>query len=315
MRQSRDTRPYVEGGVILTALQIDYVRASQDPARVFRASAQYVDALASLDRHLLAVVSLSLEPIQLLQDIEEGSIRTWLATRIRQLDDQALRSGDWKQVVASYLVNAKYAVLRFLEGRPRIAKMTDLLTLEEEVMSLAEGTEILTLPAYSPVPRQQMLDDLKRMGDAGAQLGAGDSARYLGPVGEIELNTQFRLSSGDVEELLTTEIIPARQELVLLIKRPDYLGTAQWEFRFEDHPIRAKILDQEWLERFHKRLVDVRPGDALRARVNAELLRDASGKQVAVRYLVVKVLEIIPGEPGGGQLLLPAFEDDLGDVG
>jgi hypothetical protein len=271
--------------------------------------------MADLDRHLVQMLSLSVEPVQLLQDIEQGSLRTWIATQLRRIDDEALQSGDWKRIAGDFLVRGKYAVIRFMEANPEVSRPEGLVSLEEELMAMTEPVEAMGLPPAHPIPRKALLSDLKGLGDAGAQLGSEDRAAYIGPSGTIPIDTRFRLTTGDVERLLTSEIIPARQELTLLVKRPDYLGTAQWEFRLEDHVIKAKILDEDWLDEFQKRSVEVRPGDSLKARVNAELLRDERGREVAVRYLIVRVLEVIPGEPDDSQLLLPPFLGDVGEAG
>jgi len=79
------------------------------------------------------------------------------------------------------------------------------------------------------------------------------------------------------------------------VKKPDYLGNSMWEFRLDDHPIEAKILDEAWLERFRRGHVPLRPGDALDADVRSELFRGFEGNVVVTRYFVQRVHGIVRG--------------------
>ena len=81
--------------------------------------------------------------------------------------------------------------------------------------------------------------------------------------------------------------------MILKVKKPDYLGESQWEFRHETHPIPAKILDEKWLKDFQSRKHDVRPGDSLRAIVETEVNYDYNQEVVGTHYYVIEVKEVI----------------------
>ena len=97
--------------------------------------------------------------------------------------------------------------------------------------------------------------------------------------------------------------------MLLLEKKPDYLGVSMWEFRNYEHPIDAKILDLEWLRRFQNREVDVRPGDSLRAFVKTEVKYGFQSEVVAVHHSVLEVREVIPQERDAQIDLHPRDED------
>lgn len=77
------------------------------------------------------------------------------------------------------------------------------------------------------------------------------------------------------------------------VKKPDYLGESRWEFHFENRTIEAKIRDMEWLDKFQSRLVDVRPGDALKAKVVTEIRYSYEGDVLSTKYTLERVVDVI----------------------
>ena len=58
--------------------------------------------------------------------------------------------------------------------------------------------------------------------------------------------------------------------------------------------IRAKILDTSWLDRFHSRTVELKPGDALDALLEITLLYSYDGELVGYRYRILDVYGVVP---------------------
>ena len=81
--------------------------------------------------------------------------------------------------------------------------------------------------------------------------------------------------------------------MVLIVKKPDYLGTSMWDLRHGRRPVSARIEDTKWLERFQSRRVDVRPGDALRCRVRIEMLYGHDNELIAERHAIEEVHEVL----------------------
>ena len=52
-----------------------------------------------------------------LEDVEASSLRVFLKNTLSRVDDEALKTLDWKPVVGRYLVKAKYLALEFLDGK------------------------------------------------------------------------------------------------------------------------------------------------------------------------------------------------------
>ncbi len=88
------------------------------------------------------------------------------------------------------------------------------------------------------------------------------------------MNLSIRWPIEDIEALAIARTIEQPSaEMILAVKKPDYLGTSKWDLRHGKRTIQAKIEDEDWLRRFQNRQEDVRPGDALRCNVSIEQAR------------------------------------------
>lgn len=92
-------------------------------------------------------------------------------------------------------------------------------------------------------------------------------------------------------------------EMVLKIKKPDYIGESKWIFKDGKRRIEAKIGDLEWLESFRSKDVIIYPGTAIKAIVEVINKYDFSGELKSSQYTIKKVIEIIPPPPSAGTQL------------
>ena len=276
-------------------VEIDYVKDSPHPSRVFRAMSDLIEALESVDRTLAQSLDIKIEPILLLEDVEAGSIKAWLKQVVESTDDEALKSGDWKKVVGSYLVKGKYLVVDFLNKRTEIKSGSDIEPLEKELLELAEKTDIRRLPIYHPVSRQKLLADVNKINSALEPLTEEDRVSYIAPDGkETKFNLTLSIAPETIDDLLTREtLISPPAPMILKVKKPDFLGDSKWEFRYDNRPVFAKISDEEWLAEYRAGKVPLSPGDALKAEVQSVVKYGFEGDVVATQHNILRVIEII----------------------
>lgn len=292
-------------GQIITGIHIEYEPDSEEPSRIFVAMAQIIDSLHVLDIDLARTISTKIEPVQFLQEIEAGSLWAWIRTVLKHVDDEALKNLDWKPLVGQYLVKAKNRVLTWLGEREQIVAIAEIDSLESDLVKYARDTDVLHIPTYHPIPRQKFLTDIKSVGESTRHLKQNDEANIITHLGKIPLNKSFELLSEDIEDLLTEHTERSSNILVLLVKKPDYLGISMWELRYEGHTVPAKIKHQQWLQKFQKREIDIRPGDSIKARVEIIIKRASDRSIVALRYDVTEVIQIIPASGNNQLSLLP----------
>jgi hypothetical protein len=273
------------------AFLIDFKKGEGSASRVFAATHDFIRACEKLDAELVQSIDASIETIMMLEDIEVGSIKTWLRTALTSVEDDALKSLDWKKAVGAYLVKAKYAVIRWTEDTAAPEQLPDL---RREIQQIAQETDVRHLPDYSPPSPTALVNAMRDFQGVKDHLIPGDRAVMMTPTGDVEMNLTIRWPVEDIEALAVARTIEApATEMILAVKKPDYLGTSKWELRHGKRTIQAKIENQDWLRRFQNREVDVRPGDALRCVVAISHLYGHDNELLAERYTILEVAEVL----------------------
>lgn len=285
-------------------LTIDYAKDSPRPSRVFRAMSELIEGFQALDNDLVRAFPVRVESELILEDIQVGSLRTVIKNTLKGMDDAALKNLEWKKIVGGFLLQGKHAVLKWIEAREQIESRKALQDLSEEVRRLAEGTRILHLPIYTPPPLPLLVKDIGVISIAVANLGTEDTASYEAAGSISGFNKAFHVDQEFAEELLTEETITNKSEVLLRVKKPDYLGESMWEFEHAGHIIRARIEDHDWLVSFQFQKVEVRPGDSLRVILETTTHHGSEGEELVTYYRILTVLNVRRASPGT-QLELP----------
>jgi hypothetical protein len=276
-------------------LEVGFQEGSPDPTAPFEAMAQLISTFRQLDRDLAHSLFFKIDPVLTLVAVETGSMRARLATAVQSLDDEALKKGDWKGVVGNYLLRAKRKVLEHLEKAPTARTIEDVQNLQGSLLGLAQETDLLHIPTYQPVPPQRLLMAERGIRASVARLEDPDSARAI--IGSEVFSLRGRAGSDDIidAELVTDREVTSDVEMVLKVKRPDFLGDAMWDFKHGHTPIRAKVEDLDWLEAFRTKTAAVGPGDSLHARVRHTVVYGENGDIASSTHTVIRVLGVLPG--------------------
>jgi len=265
-----------------------------------------IDALTRLDRDLVKCIDVNIEPVLLLEDVEASSIKSWVATILKSTDDSALKSGDWKKVVGDYLVKGKYTVLEKLQGKSTITEPGLLESIQSDLYREAERTQVRGLPGYVQMSRSILAAHIADITLGMESLQEGDSVTYEGRQGPpVALNAGLRVDGEEMNALLASRVVRNTNEMILKVKKPDFIGSSMWELMFSGHTIDAKISDENWLARFRRNETGVVPGSALRALVEVEIAYDDENEALPPKYTILDILEVLPPPPRGTQLLLP----------
>lgn len=285
------------------ALQISFPRGMRDPSCLFRTMADLITAVEDLDNALAESIDTRIRPAFVLEQIEVSSLRVWIRNLIESIEDDDLRDSNWKRIVGKFLVRAKRAILEYLRDRETVASRSELRPLEERLLQLARETDVLRIPSYASIRTSRLLYSCQRMITTVSLLPEDETVSYIAESEEIVMNRQFSISSVQIDDIVTSRTIQNTTDMILEVKKPDYLGLSMWDLRHDNHPIRAKIADQEWLRGFQARETEVRPGDALRARVQVTVHYDEQNRVVDEHHEILQVLEVLhPAQARQGDL-------------
>lgn len=278
------------------AIYVDFNKESPRPQRVFETVSALISAFQNFDRVICQTIDSSIEPVMMLEEVEIGSLKVWLRNALNAADDQALKDLDWKPLVGKYLVKAKYLAVEFLnnkidseeENRNKVRDFSAKLAL------IASETDVKHLPDYKPPSMTDLSTSLREIANAKSPLNEKDKLSYISPDEEVSFNLAINWTPESFDQFLTKEVIKyAAAPMILAVKKPDYLGNSQWELRHGKTPIKAKINDESWLEKFQSRQVDVRPGDSIRCMVEQEYHYGYDNELLSQVFVITEVQEVL----------------------
>jgi hypothetical protein len=223
------------------AFFIDFVRGQGPAARVFVAAQEFIRACERLDKTLCEMIDSRIEPIVVLEELESGSLKIWLRDVLRSTDDEGLKTLDWKAVVGKFLVRAKYFALNWLDEEQGPTKC--LPDLARRLQVLASETDVKHLPDYAAPRAQDLVEAMSKFQSAKDALAPGDKAKFISDAGNVEFNLAIRWGQEELTALAVGQTISSPPAVMILaVKRPDYLGESQWDFRHGKSAIKGSRL-------------------------------------------------------------------------
>ena len=276
------------------SFKIDFQKGEGNPRRVFDAASELIDAFEFFDSILVTSIDAKMQPLLVVEDIEGGSIRVWLKNTLNRIDDEALKTLDWRPLVGRYLVKAKYILLEFCDDERGMPSIGDL---RQALLRLAQETDVRHLPDYVPVHDKKLLTAVERIQEAKGELERRDrlTVESEGRVYEVNLAADWT-----PEVRATVEggrESTSRGEIILTIRKPDFIKDTMWQFSHGKNTVSAPILDEKWLEQFHNRQIPLAPGDALRCLAVFTYYYDEKGSLLDQKIELERVLEVLRGEP------------------
>jgi hypothetical protein len=277
------------------AIKIDFNKEIESPSVVLATLSTLVDVFQSLDRALVKTIPVDLEPIVLLEDLEYSSIKLWLKNIFKKNFEQESIEFDAENL-SEYLNESRFALVNFAE---KTTTITDdpFDKIQKEIYEILSKTNpTRNMPVYNELPKKAIINTLQGFQKAIEPLKEEDKVTLITSQGEeASLRFSFDFSPENLEELLTSETIENVNVLILKIKKPDYLGSSQWEFK-GDNVFPAKISDMEWIQRFHEREFSLGPGDSIKAEVKTITKYDWNKNVISSKQEIIKVIEVIKSE-------------------
>lgn len=277
-------------------ITIDFDKKSENPTRIFQAMTDLINAFQSFDKDLIKGIDTHLEPVLLLENVESGSIKTWLSSILKGVPDEALKSGDVKKILGHYLVKCKYILINKLDGVTEITDANFINDIRFELYEEAKKTDIKSFPYYEPIPIPKLIDNIDKINKSFTSLSPNDKVFFEGCDNDkpVTFNMALNFTPDSIEDMLTKETLSDNSTMILKVKKPDYLGSSMWDFKYNGRTVQAKILDDEWLLKFQKRKVDIRPGDSVRAKVRTIVKYGHDNNVLGTIYEITNVEEVLP---------------------
>lgn len=272
----------------LIGIKIVFDKNSTQPQRVFDAMSDLIQSVQSLHSCFLHSILSEYETELLLSDIKEGSLVSWLSPNIKDKNIEL----DKKNTISIFLDKCTQIVIEFLQGKETITNDSEIDNLENEIEQ--EAIKLEEFPNVFSLDKHRLLKGLSSIGKATNELHDEDTAYIELNSGSYSINKEFNFSDTEVKNLLSVKREENIFDVILIIKKADFLGNSMWDFVMPNKAvIPAKMLDHDWINKFRHRDVTILPGDRLKCKVKSIISYDKRGNVIEEKHEVLNVIQII----------------------
>jgi hypothetical protein len=293
-------------------LTVGFDQGVVTPHKLFQSIADMIQELQKMDKALLDCIDSELEPVFILDEVEKGSLKLWLRQLIKHIPDEALMDLDIKKVLGSYLVRGKHKILEKLGKSREITTSEQVQPLIQEIHLLAAQYHVHLLGVEREIDAAALLTTMDAISKIAGDLPPGSNFTYDVANDSLKIGKNFRVPQNYISEILEHNQITNTLDMIIKVKKPDYLGNSRWIFRYNNRQIICDLEDKEWLAQFHARKVDVRPGDSLKVKMEISASYDKNNEVIAEKYIIKEVLEVI-GATYPEQMSFPFDPSDSSD--
>ncbi len=267
---------------------------NKNPTEAFNQLAKFYEKLIILDRHILYNILVDSKVEYDLVDIEFGSIKTKIKQVLTNIPDDVLidvlNPTAW---LGHILVYVKHRLLKSIEKKEITCKYDlDEVTKEIniEIKKLApKNLMILEVNNY------YVLNSINEITTQCNKLKKGESFFFKSKKGKAKIDNKGFVDMPKILKEMGNETIQQERIETLKIKTMDLLSdNTFWKLIREGKMIDVKILDFEWLEKYHDRQFVIQPNDYLKLQLKIIYTTNQNFDKPKISYEALKVIKIIP---------------------
>jgi len=247
------------------------------------------EAMEASYRALAGPAPLQFQTVAVLEEVGRRSLSLWLKVGAQAGDDQAS--------LLKFLARGTLAIIAWMEG----SSTHQLADLQQAIRVLAWGTSITTT-AHPVLPSSAALvSAVTAWQKAKAGLSDGSSVRITTNNGSADLDLAKMIAEPRAL-LQARKLVNHSADMIFVVEMPDYQATGQWQLKHGDTRTVAYSEPGTLLDKFYRRELDIRPGDALRCRVDFETSYGPDHEVISERYRIVEILEVLPASRAGAEV-------------
>ena len=231
------------------------------------------------------------ERFAVLEEVSENCVTVWFrfhASDPRRADNLATGAD---ASVLKYVAHGVLTILNWMDGPSRL-RLSDL---HQAIRVLAWGTSATSCSRPAVPSSRHLVTAVAAWERVKDVLRESASVRIIMQQGSAELDLTKKVP--ELAALLDKEVVNRAGEMILVVDRPDYGATGEWLLKHGQSRFAAHCADCDLLERFYRRDLDIRPGDALRCSVQFHTSYGPDYEVIDEQLSVIDVLEVLPA-PG-----------------
>ena len=231
-----------------------------------------------------------------MEEVARRSLSLWLKAR-----SAGVGANEGEASLLKFLARGMLAIIAWMDG----SSTHQLADLQQAIRVLAWGTSITT-SAHPALPSSaDLVNAIAAWQKAKSGLSGGASVRISTNNGSAELDLVKRIEEPRAL-LQARKLVNHSADMIFVVEMPDYQATGQWQLKHGGTRTLAYSEPGTLLDKFYRRELDIRPGDALRCRVDFETTYGPDHEVLTERYRIVEILEVLPADRGASDAPAPA---------
>lgn len=262
-------------------------KPTRDTEREVVAVQPVEEAVQASYRALAGSIEMHFETVAILEEVPKRCSTIWLQVHTHEARKEDGLNSD--PSLLKYLAQGTLAIIAWMDGSSNLR----LADLQKAMRVLAWGTSATT-STHPAAPRSaDLVNAIAAWQKAKDALRQGDRARIITQHGSAELDLTKNIPD-PAALLLDKKLVNRSADMIFVVEVPDYQSTGHWQLKHGEAHIIATCEPGTLLDRFYRRELDIRPGDALHCQVEFDTSYGPDHEVVAERLRVVQVLEVLP---------------------
>lgn len=253
------------------------------------------EAVEASYRALAGPAPVQIETVAVLEEVGRRSVSLWLKVGA---------AGDDGASLLKFLARGTLAIIAWMDG----SSTHQLADLQQAIRVLAWGTSVTTSAQPVLPSSADLVSAVAAWQKARAGLGAGASVRISTNNGSADLDLTKAIPESRTL-LQARKLVNHSADMIFVVEMPDYQATRQWQLKHGETRTLAYCEPGTLLDKFYRRELDIRPGDALRCRVDFETSYGPDHEVLSERYRIVEILEVLPAARPGAEAAAPAASE------
>jgi hypothetical protein len=244
------------------------------------------EAVEASYRALAGELPVALETVAILEEVAKRNLSVWL--RVHRAGDGALSDSSDGSLL-KFLARGTLAIIAWMDGSSTL----QLADLQQAIRVLAWGTSITTTAQPALPSSSALVDAVSAWQNAKASLNPSDNVRIVTNTGAAKLDLTKKIDEPRAL-LLSRKLVNHSADIIFVVEMPDYQGSGQWLLKHGGTRTTAVAEPGTLLDRFYRRELDIRPGDALRCKVDLETSYGPDHEVLSERYRILEIVEVLP---------------------
>lgn len=276
-------------------VKLEYDKDHDEASQIFFSLSKILSSFAQMDTLLGHTVSGSAKHKQKLISVDNGSIISKILSSMLVFDENENATIGEKPnsvEIENYIKKSKKQIIDRIQD---IDNPQMIHVIENDVYAIAKEHNINNSFDYEPMDIVALGESLVTLTSTVNDLSDTEKVIYKSDNMEQTIPKGKVLSLQSFKETLIDETLTHKRIELLKIKKPDYLGTSQWNVKIKGKFCNVEISDKQWLKKFHNKEFYLGPGDSIRAEIIVTDTYDKNKNHIGSLIEVSEILEIIEG--------------------